>query len=239
LSQGSDELVAAAGQRDADGPSGGICMVLMESGLWDRCALAFRLHPLRMQLPPGKVAGVGQLRREGSGETDAGLARNCFGRSVSPYQKTMNVLTQWNPLREMQELQHRVLNALNVSPARGDNGDRESLATAEWVPVVDIVEDDKEYLIKAELPEVLKENVRVTVENGRLTLSGERKFEKEETGKKYHRVERSYGSFLRSFNLPENADAEKVEADFKDGVLRVHLPKQEKAKPREIEVKID
>jgi HSP20 family protein len=132
----------------------------------------------------------------------------------------MNVLTQWNPLREMQELQHRVLNALNVSPARGDNGERE-------------------YLIKAELPEVLKENVRVTVENGRLTLSGERKFEKEETGKKYHRVERSYGSFLRSFNLPENADAEKVEADFKDGVLRVHLPKQEKAKPREIEVKID
>jgi HSP20 family protein len=154
------------------------------------------------------------------------------------YHKTMNVLTQWNPLREMQELQHRVLNALNATP-RGDNGDRESLATAEWVPVVDIVEDDKEFLIKAELPEVLKEDVRVTVENGRLTLGGERKFEKEETGKKYHRVERSYGSFLRSFNLPENADPDRVEAEFKDGVLRVHLAKLEKAKPRQIEVKID
>lgn len=150
----------------------------------------------------------------------------------------MNVLTHWNPLREMQELQHRVINALNATP-RGDNGERESLATAEWVPVVDIVEDDKEFLIKAELPEVLKEDVRVTVENGRLTLSGERKFEKEETGKKYHRVERSYGSFLRSFNLPENADPDRVEADFKEGVLRVHVAKLEKAKPRQIEVKID
>jgi HSP20 family protein len=174
----------------------------------------------------------------GSGETDAGLARNSFETSVIN-QKTMNVLTQWNPLREMQELQHRVLNALNVAPSRGDNGERESLATAEWVPVVDIVEDDKEYLIKAELPEVLKDNVRVTVENGRLTLSGERKFEKEETGKKYHRVERSYGTFLRSFNLPENADPERVEAEFKEGILRVHLAKLEKAKPRQIDVKID
>jgi HSP20 family protein len=150
----------------------------------------------------------------------------------------MNVLTHWNPLRDIHELQHRVLNALGTAPGTAGNGERESLATAEWVPVVDIVEDDKEYLVKAELPEVTRDNVHVTVENGRLILKGERRFEKEESGKKYHRVERSYGTFLRSFNLPENADAEKVEAEFKDGVLFVHLPKLEKAKPREIEVKI-
>lgn len=152
----------------------------------------------------------------------------------------MNIMTQWNPLRDMQELQSRVLKVLNSGAQGGcENGKCDTAAVADWVPVVDIAEDDKEYLIKAELPEVEKENVHVTVENGRLILSGERKFEKEETGKKYHRVERSYGSFLRSFNLPENADPEKVEAEFKDGLLRVHLPKQEKAKPRQIDVKID
>ena len=147
----------------------------------------------------------------------------------------MNLITSWNPLREMQELQNRVLHAL---APRGDGEDREAMAVAEWSPVVDIIEDEKEYLIKAELPEVSRENVRVTVENGKLTLAGERKFEKEEENKKYHRVERFYGSFARSFNLPENADPEPVEAEFKDGVLRVHLPKLEKAKPRQIEVKI-
>ena len=148
----------------------------------------------------------------------------------------MKVLTHWNPLREIHELQHRVLNALG-NPSTGE---REGAAVvADWVPVVDILEDEKEYLVKAELPEVARENVHVTVEKGRLTIKGERRFEKEEDGKKYHRVERSYGSFLRSFNLPENADAEKVAAEFKDGILFVHLPKQETALPREIEVKVN
>jgi len=146
----------------------------------------------------------------------------------------MKLLTHWYPLRDVQELQNRVFNALQGS----STGDSTKVA-AEWVPVVDIIEDSKEFLIKAELPEVAKENVRVTVENGKLTLTGERKFEKEEEGKKYHRVERSYGTFSRSFNLPENANPEQVEADFKDGVLRIHVAKSEKAKPREIEVKID
>jgi HSP20 family protein len=94
-------------------------------------------------------------------------------------------------------------------------------------------------VIKVELPEIKKEDVKVTVENGTLTISGERKFEKEEKDKKYHRVERAYGSFVRSFALPGGTDGSKVSAEFKDGVLKVHLPKTEQAKPKAIEVKVD
>jgi len=112
------------------------------------------------------------------------------------------------------------------------------MAVAEWAPLVDISEDDTEYLIKAELPEVKKENVKVTAEEGTLTITGERKFEKEEKNKKYHRVERAYGSFVRNFSLPDDASPAKVSAEFKDGVLTVHLGKTEKAKPQQIEVKV-
>jgi HSP20 family protein len=108
---------------------------------------------------------------------------------------------------------------------------------AEWAPLVDIVEDHQ-YLIKAELSEVKKEDVRLTVQDGVLSLSGDRKFVKEEKGKKYHRVERAYGSFVRTFTLPEDANEQKVSADFKDGLLQIHLPKSEKARPQNIEVKI-
>lgn len=103
---------------------------------------------------------------------------------------------------------------------------------------MDITEDEKEYLIKAELPDMKKEDVRLTVENEVLAMSGERKFEQEEQGKKYHRTERAYGSFVRSFSLPEDADRSKVTADYKDGVLHVHLPKSQKAKPKAIEIKV-
>jgi HSP20 family protein len=103
---------------------------------------------------------------------------------------------------------------------------------------VDIVEDDKQYLIKAELPEVTKDDVKVTVQEDVLTITGERTLEKEEKGKKYHRVERAYGRFGRSFTLPEDADGNGVVAEFRDGVLRVHLPKSEKARPKTIEVQI-
>ena len=108
----------------------------------------------------------------------------------------------------------------------------------DWTPVVDIQETDVEYLVKVELPEVKKEDVKVTVENGVLTLQGERKQEKEEKGKKFHRIERSYGSFLRTFTVPLDTDETKVAADFKDGILKVHLPKTEKPRPKAIEVRV-
>lgn len=112
------------------------------------------------------------------------------------------------------------------------------MTVSEWTPLVDITEDEKEYLIKAELPEVKKEDVKVTVEDGVLTITGERKFEKEEKDKKYHRIERAYGSFMRSFTLPDTAAGDKVSAEFKDGVLKVHLPKSPEAKPKSIDVKV-
>lgn len=116
---------------------------------------------------------------------------------------------------------------------------QQSLVVADWSPSVDISEDEKEYLIKAELPEVKKEDVKVSVENGVVSIRGERKFEKEEKNKKFHRVERSYGSFQRSFSLPEDADAAKVTAEYKDGLLQVRLGKNEAKQPRQVEVKVN
>jgi len=118
------------------------------------------------------------------------------------------------------------------------SGGKEALTVSQWSPLVDITEDDKEYLIKVELPDMKKEDVRLTVENDVLAISGERKFEKEEKDRKYHRIERAYGSFVRSFSLPEDADGSKVTADFKDGMLQVCLPKSVKAKPKAIEIKV-
>src|SRR3989442_13648043 len=128
----------------------------------------------------------------------------------------MTGLTRWDPLKEMERLQTRPSGLFARARARRGNGEQESITVAEWAPLVDIIEDDKEYLIKAELPEVKKEDVKVAVENGVLTISGERTYEKEDKGRKYHRVERAYGSFERSFTVPEDADTTKVNAEFKD-----------------------
>jgi HSP20 family protein len=121
---------------------------------------------------------------------------------------------------------------------RGATGAEEALVTADWAPIVDIQESDKEYLVKAELPEVKKDDVKVTIKDGLLTLEGERRQEKEEKTKKFHRVERSYGKFVRAFSMPEDADDKNVHADFKEGVLNVHIGKSEALKPKAVEVKV-
>ncbi len=151
----------------------------------------------------------------------------------------MNSLTTWNPFRELEDMQNRILRAVQLNPSARPETDRQPLAAAQWMPAVDISEDDGEYLIKAELPEVGKDDVKVTVENGVLTLRGERRFEQEEKTRKYHRIERGYGSFMRSLSLPDDADADKVSADYKDGLLRIHLPKSEAKKPKQIEVSVN
>lgn len=115
----------------------------------------------------------------------------------------------------------------------------ESLTVAEWSPAVDIEETDKEYLVKVEIPEVKKENVKVLVEEGTLTIRGERRKEKEEKNARFHRMERTYGSFFRSFTLPVDVDEKKVSAEFADGMLKVHLLKSENAKPKTVEIKVN
>ena len=145
-------------------------------------------------------------------------------------------LVRWDPFRELEDMSER-LNRVFSRPSLRNSG-KENLTVADWMPTVDISETDGEYLIKAELPEVKKEDVKVTVENGVLTLQGERRQEKEEKGKKFHRVERLYGSFVRSFSLPESVDESGVKAEYKEGVLNLHLPKSEKVKPKAIDVKV-
>lgn len=150
----------------------------------------------------------------------------------------MNTLATWNPFRELDEVQNRLGSFFGGTFPRFGNGNG-GLKLADWSPQVDITEDDKEYLVKADLPEMKKEEIKVNVEDGVLSVSGERKTEKEEKNKKFHRTERSYGTFLRSFTLPDDADGAKVAAEFKDGMLKVHLPKNTVVKPKAIEIKVE
>lgn len=114
----------------------------------------------------------------------------------------------------------------------------ENWSLATWSPTCDIFETDNEIVVKAELPEVKKEDVNVSIENNVLSIRGERKFSEETKKENYHRLERSYGEFFRSFTLPNVVDATKVNAEFKEGILRVTLPKREEAKPKQVEVKV-
>lgn len=149
----------------------------------------------------------------------------------------MNGLAKWDPLRELDEFSSRLSTVFGPDQVqkRDENG---WFTKAQWAPLVDISEDEHEYLIKSELPGIEKDQVKVTVENGILLISGERTSEEEDKTRKHHRVERSYGSFLRSFSLPDDADGTKIKAEFKNGVLKVHLPKSEAAKPKSIEIKV-
>ncbi|MCS6291814.1 MAG: Hsp20/alpha crystallin family protein [Nitrospira sp.] len=148
----------------------------------------------------------------------------------------MTALMRWDPFRELEEMSDR-LNRMVVRPATKTNG-KEALTVADWMPTVDISETAGEYVIQAELPEVKKDDVKVTLEEGVLTIQGQRRQEKDEKTTKYHRIERSYGTFVRSFSLPDQVNESGVKAEFKDGVLNLHIPKSEKAKPRAIEVKV-
>ena len=148
-------------------------------------------------------------------------------------------IVRWDPFRELEDMSERLNRAFGRSGlTRAESSSKDAMTVFDWSPTVDIVETPEEFQIKAELPEVKKEDVKVSVDGGVLRIEGERKQEKEEKGKKYHRIERSYGSFLRTFMLPDNVDDSKVQAEFKDGVLNVRLRKAEKAKPKSIEVKV-
>jgi len=141
-------------------------------------------------------------------------------------------LIRWNPLGDLDDL-------FGHFP-RGLNQRQSGLVTegADWRPAANITENDKEYTIKADLPEVKKDDIDVSVSNGVLTLSGERRYEKSTDDEKEHRRETFHGSFQRSFALPDDVDVEGIKADTKDGVLVVHMPKQVAQKPEAISIKV-
>jgi HSP20 family protein len=148
-------------------------------------------------------------------------------------------IVRWEPVRDMVSLQDR-MNMLFNQSFRGINrgGAEEDWAQGAWSPAVDIYEKDGNIVLKAELPGIEAKNVGVTVENNILTLRGERQFDQEVQRENYQRVERSNGTFTRSFTMPTVVDTEKIKAEFKDGVLRMTLPKKEEAKPKQISINV-
>jgi HSP20 family protein len=153
-------------------------------------------------------------------------------------------LVRWNPARELERWApdffgvQREINRLFDDFFRGGMQAEEASGRSYWSPAVDIAERDNEYVVKVELPGVNKDDVKITLESNILTIRGEKKQEKEEKGENSHRLERSYGSFQRSFTLPTIVKNDKIDAVYRDGILTVTLPKAEEAKPKQIEVKV-
>jgi HSP20 family protein len=147
----------------------------------------------------------------------------------------MTVLTRWEPFREFSTLQDRMNRLFRETQG---NSQEESLTSSSFAPAVDVYEDEHNVTLKIEVPGIDEKDIDVRVENNTLTVHGERKIEKEEKEENYRRVERQYGSFTRTFNLPPTVDAEKVQADYDKGVLKVTLPKKAEAKPKQIKVNV-
>ena len=144
------------------------------------------------------------------------------------------VVTRWDPFRELSSLQNRV-NSLFQDYGRSG---QDELTTGSFVPAVDVYEDEHKVTLKLEIPGVNQEDVDVQLENNTLTVRGERKFEKEEKEENFHRIERRYGNFVRSFTLPNTIDTENVQASYENGVLKIELSKRAEAKPKQIKVNI-
>lgn len=144
-------------------------------------------------------------------------------------------IVRYDPFRDLRNLQDEVnrLFSTNISRVFGDEG----IARGAWNPSIDIYENKDQIVVEAELPGMKREDFDLSIENNVLTLRGERRFEKKDEGDNYHRVERSYGSFTRSFTLPQTVTGESANAEYKNGVLRVTLPKREEVKARRIEIK--
>lgn len=141
-------------------------------------------------------------------------------------------LVSWDPYREFRGLAQRFNRAFEGTASRRD----EEMSLGSWLPPVDIAEDKDRIVLTAELPGFSEDQIQIQMEGGVLTLRGERKFEDETEGRNFHRVERSYGQFLRSFTLPNNVDRENIKAGFHNGLLEIALPKREEAKPRNIKI---
>ena len=161
------------------------------------------------------------------------LAAQNFNSKFSFWRFVAMNIIKYDPFREMRSLQDEVNRLFASSFNRGDN----EIMRGAWSPSVDIFENKDQIVLEAELPGMKPEDVSISIENNVLTLHGERKFEKKDEGDNFHRVERSYGSFTRSFTLPPTVSSENANAEFENGVLRLTLAKREEAKPRRIEIK--
>ncbi|MBI5905701.1 MAG: Hsp20/alpha crystallin family protein [Deltaproteobacteria bacterium] len=149
----------------------------------------------------------------------------------------MAIVRWWDPVRDLSSIQDK-MNQLFEDTFTRTKGREEGLGTGMWTPAVDIYETNDSVIVKAELPGLTREQVGIEVKDGLLTLRGERKVEKEVKEENYHRIERAYGTFQRSFSLPSTIDQEKISATLKDGVLELTLPKREQAKPKQITVAV-
>ena len=146
-------------------------------------------------------------------------------------------LTQWDPMRDFVQLQDRINRVFSDTVARG--GEEGLMNRGTWIPPVDIYQNgNDELVLKAELPDIKREDIEITVDNNTLTLKGEKKLSDEVKDEQFHRIERRYGSFSRSFSLPPTVDATKVSAEYRNGVLTLKLPLREEAKPRQISVNV-
>ena len=148
----------------------------------------------------------------------------------------MTLITRWDPFREFVTLQDRMNRLFRDS--YGSEGREEALTTTTFAPPVDVYEDEHNIALKIEVPGIDEKDIDVRIENNTLTVHGERKFEKEEKEENYRRVERQYGSFTRTFTLPNTVDAEKAQADYDKGVLKITLAKKAEAKPKQIKVNV-
>ena len=144
-------------------------------------------------------------------------------------------ITRWDPFRDLGLLQERMNRVFEDAAVRGWKNDEPS-ATTSWSPAVDIYETDNEIMVQAELPGVDRKDIALQLENNVLTLKGDRRFEKETNQENYHRIERSYGGFSRAFTIPTIVDEERIRADYRDGILKIALPKKEQSKARQIRI---
>lgn len=151
-------------------------------------------------------------------------------------------LVRFNPVRDMLDIEREFNKMFNSFESRfgitKNNDDNEEYENAVWMPLTDVYEDKDNFKMKIDLPGIKKEDVKISYSNGKLSISGERVEEEENKDAKCHRIERTFGKYYRSFNLPENVQADKIDAKFNDGQLSITIPKAEEAKPKEIEVKV-
>ncbi|MEC9082590.1 MAG: Hsp20/alpha crystallin family protein [Pseudomonadota bacterium] len=150
----------------------------------------------------------------------------------------MSNITRWNPISEFEDMMNRYNRMFGLARTNGEQEGKDLFSRSDWAPAVDIKETPEAFMVEAELPGMTKDDVKVTVHEGVLTIQGERKSEEETKDKKLHRIERFYGSFMRRFTLPDNVDENSVTANFKDGLLTLTIQKAEPKEPKAIEVEV-